>query len=81
MPTYEVRVTLSTNIETSSPEMAERIALEGVVALLSEEDSAEAEFNRIMPQEKFPRFMNLSREVVSDDTPTEDGLDNSEEVA
>lgn len=81
MPTYEVRITLSTNIETSSPEMAERIALEGVVALLSEEDSAEAEFNRTMPQEKFPRFVNVSREVVSDDTPTEDGLDNSEEVA
>jgi len=80
MPTYEVRVTLSTNIETSSPEMAKQIALEGVVALLSEEGSAEAEFSRIMPQEKFPRFVNLSREVVSDDTPTEDGLDNSEET-
>ena len=80
MPEYKVNVVLSTNIEAGSPEMARRIALEGAVALIQQRDSAEAEFNSVMPQESFPRFTYEKEEIDGEDTPSEDGLDNSEET-
>lgn len=80
MPEYKVNVVLTTNIEAVSPEMARRIALEGAVALIQQKDSAEAEFNSVMPQQSFPRFIYEKEEIDGEDTPTEDGLDNSEET-
>jgi len=82
MPKYEVKVTLYANIEAPTEEFAKRIAIEGVVATSNQDDKAEADFRLAMPQDTFPRFVLGPVDVVSgDDTPTEDGLDNSEEVA
>ena len=81
MPEYRVRVILNTNIEAPSPEMARRIALEGAVALVGQAESAEADFNSVMPQDSFPRFTYETEEIAGDDTPTTEGeLDNTEET-
>jgi hypothetical protein len=88
MPIYRVSVVLNTNIETSSPEMARRIALEGAMALVRQDESASTDFNSVMPQDTFPKFTYEREDIDPEDlpaeegdTPTEDGLDNSEEVA
>jgi hypothetical protein len=88
MPEYRVRVILNTNIEASSPEMARRIALEGAVALVGQAESAEADFNNVMPQDSFPRFTYETEEIDPEDLPAEEGdtpttegeLDNTEET-
>ena len=67
MPEYKVNVVLTANIEAGYPEAARRIALEGVLALIQQKDSAEAEFNSVLPQENFPRFIYEKEEIDGDD--------------
>jgi hypothetical protein len=91
MPQYKISVVLSATIETESPELARRIALEGATALLEQDERASEDFSNLFPQQKFPAFYYASESVEdldnslgeeTSDTPTSaDELDKQDEIA